>query len=108
VNIYIVFSWYQWYYGGGFGSRPMIESLAVLAFPMATVISYVLSLRGALKPLVMGLIISLVGLNIFQTYQYSRGIIPWDHNNRAYYWRTFFNVEHTKGDWDLLDFDETD
>ena len=34
-NIYIIFSWWTWWYGGCFGERPLIDFYALLAFPLA-------------------------------------------------------------------------
>jgi hypothetical protein len=107
MNIYVVFSWYQWYYGGGFGSRPMIETYAVLAFPLAGLLEWVLRRRQKAARIFSAIILMLVlVLNIFQTYQYSLGVIPWDHTNKEYYWEVFLQLETTEEEWRLLDFDE--
>ena len=39
VNLYIVSSWWNWWYGGGFGMRALIESSAPLALAMGAVIA---------------------------------------------------------------------
>ena len=103
VNVYIVFSWHQWYYGGGFGSRALIESYAVLSIPLACFVAWVLSVRSKVLKSFVGLIlVSLVVLNLWQSYQFSLGTIPWDHNNKEYYWRVFFKKHRTEEDWKLL------
>ena len=33
--LYGIFCWYQWWYGGGFGSRPLVDTLPLLALPIA-------------------------------------------------------------------------
>jgi hypothetical protein len=40
-------------------------------------------------------------LNIWQTYQFNLGVIPWDYVTKEYYWRVFFKSTHTPED-DLL------
>ncbi|HSO78155.1 MAG TPA: glycosyltransferase family 2 protein, partial [Bacteroidales bacterium] len=35
LNIYIIFSWWCWWYGGGFGQRAFIDSYALMAIPAA-------------------------------------------------------------------------
>ncbi|HLK98772.1 MAG TPA: hypothetical protein VK364_13455, partial [Hymenobacter sp.] len=39
---YVTFAWNEWTYGGGLGSRAMIESYAVLAWPMAAALRWLL------------------------------------------------------------------
>jgi hypothetical protein len=35
LNIYIIFSWWCWWYGGGFGQRAFIDSYALMAVATA-------------------------------------------------------------------------
>lgn len=42
-TLYFVFCWWQWYYGGSFGCRVLVQSLALLALPMAAVVEFILS-----------------------------------------------------------------
>ena len=37
INIYVILSWWCWWYGGGFGLRAFIDSYALLALPMACI-----------------------------------------------------------------------
>ncbi len=39
ANIWIITSWWSWWYGGSLGMRPMIDSYALLALPLAAFIS---------------------------------------------------------------------
>jgi len=36
INVYIVYSWWCWWYGGSFGSRPMIDMYGIMAIPLAS------------------------------------------------------------------------
>jgi hypothetical protein len=45
INIYIVFSWRQWWYGAAFTARPMIDSYALLIFPLAALLEGTLRKR---------------------------------------------------------------
>ncbi len=40
LNIFIVYSWWCWWYGGSFGSRPMIDSYALMAISLASFYHY--------------------------------------------------------------------
>jgi len=42
INISIVLSWNNWNYGGGYGHRAMIQSYAILCFPLAAMIQLLL------------------------------------------------------------------
>lgn len=106
TNIYVIFSWYQWYYGGGFGSRPMIDSLPVTAFLLACFLQFTASKKRFIKSTIYLILLSFLTLNIFQTYQYSLGVIPWDHNNSTYYWRTFGKLHYAEDDSKLINWNE--
>jgi hypothetical protein len=51
LNLWIIASWTQWDYGGGYGVRPFIDSLPLMAVPLATVFA---SLRSWLSRVVLG------------------------------------------------------
>ncbi|MFT5018430.1 MAG: hypothetical protein ACJAX1_001802 [Neolewinella sp.] len=44
-NVYLLFSWHIWWYGNTFGSRPVTQSYALLALPLAAFIAWVLASR---------------------------------------------------------------
>jgi len=86
--IYIVSSWWCWWYGGSFGLRAFIESYAILAIPFAVVIKWLS--KGLLKRIVLGVILILfISLNLFQTAQYYYSAIHWDSMTKAAYWDSF-------------------
>jgi hypothetical protein len=35
INLYVIASWWNWWFGGGFGHRAFVESYAVLALPLS-------------------------------------------------------------------------
>jgi hypothetical protein len=43
ANCYLLFSWHIWWYGNTFGSRPVVQSYAVLALPLAVLLAWVLT-----------------------------------------------------------------
>lgn len=103
LTLYIVFSWGTWAYGGSFGCRPLIESLAILALPLAALLQLAYSRAGKMvKNSLSVVLVAAVVLNMFQSYQIMYSIIPWDNNNKAYYWRTFGKLEVTAADKKLL------
>lgn len=99
INIYVIFSWWNWWYGGSLGCRPLIESMAIMALPLAAFIQQVSHKKSIiLKTFFSLLLIFFITLNMFQSYQLSKNIIHWDHMSKAYYFRTFFKTYKTVED----------
>jgi hypothetical protein len=102
ITVYVVFSWWQWYYGGSFGCRVMVESLVVLAVPLGAFVNWAQQQRLVVKMLLGGMIVAGVFLNLFQTVQYGKGIIHWQKMNKEYYWRVFGRLQVSEEDKKLL------
>lgn len=83
--IYITSAWWSWYYGDGFGMRPLIDHFPVFAIPIAAFIS---ALRGGLRRLVMGACSLLIAVHTVQTWQYEKGII----HPHSMSWRKYTTV----------------
>jgi len=76
-NIFIIMSWYCWWYGGCFGMRALIPALILMAFPLALVYQKFKQKRLVFSLiLTFGLVCSF--LNIFQSYQYQKQILHMD------------------------------
>ena len=103
VNLYIVFSWWCWWYGGSFGQRALIESYAVLAIPFAAFAEYIFNRKRALQIVFLVLVAGFISLNIFQTRQYYIGIIHWDSMSKYNYWDTFFRTKVSPAMYNHLD-----
>lgn len=94
LDIYIVFSWHTWFYGFGFSARAMLESLALLSIPLAAMVDWlILRPNKRFRFVAFTILFLLIGLNIFQTYQYARGVIKGDSMDRSSYYRHFFDIE---------------
>lgn len=70
--IYITSAWWSWYYGDGFGMRPLIDHFAVLALPLAAFFG---ALRGTVFRIVLVDCALLIALHTVQTWQYEKRII---------------------------------
>jgi hypothetical protein len=93
LHIYVIFSWWCWWYGGSFGMRAMIEVYAFLALPMAAL--WQIFWQRKQKFTFYAVILFAAGciyLNQRQTLQYRSTIIHWDSMNKAYYWAVFNNM----------------
>lgn len=103
ISAYVLLSWWSWWYGGSFGHRAFIDGYALLAFPMAASVDWVLN-QGKLwiKGLFWVLVLLFTGLNQFQTWQYRHAIIHWDGMSKDAYWAIFLKTESPPGFTALL------
>lgn len=69
LNIYVVFSWWSWFYGGSFSSRPMVDSYGLLAIPLAAFFAYFDKKTNYLRSASLFIIFLTISLNLFQTQQ---------------------------------------
>ncbi len=93
VTLYITFCWWNWWYGGSFGQRAMIDSYAVLALPMASMLEMLFRKGIAIRATSIALFIFFVGLNIFQTYQYERGSLHYSAMTSRLYFKQFGKLD---------------
>lgn len=104
LNIYVIFSWWDWGYGGSFGSRPLIDSYGLMAIPLAAFLFFVQQ-KSRLTFGILGFVLFvLCGFNLFQTAKYKWGSIHYASMSKAAYWHTFFRTN--KNDlkfYDLLE-----
>ncbi len=99
VNIYILASWWSWWFGGGFGLRAFVESYALMALPMACMIDYAYKQKKALRSIIIGVFVLLIAFNQFQTIQYNNNAIHWWWMNKEAYWETFLKPYPTERFW---------
>ena len=99
LNIYILSSWECWWYAASFGQRPLTESYCLLMIPLGSFIQELLSKKLFIK-ICMGIVLSsLVFINLFQKWQFCKGIIDGERMTAAYYWKVFLkdNIPNDAG-----------
>jgi hypothetical protein len=97
INVYVIFSWWSWWYGGSFGARPMIESFVFMAFPLAAVVQWAFSRKSIIKISVFFVLSAFTILSVFQTFQYYYGAIHWDSMTREAYFKSFGKLKPFPG-----------
>lgn len=102
LNIYVIFSWWCWWYGGSFSSRPMIDSYPLMAISLGSFLVFIASFRR-LQPIIYALIFLMTMLSVFQTQQYKRGSLHFDSMSRQAYFVTFGKLFITSEFIDALD-----
>ncbi|MBL7817554.1 MAG: hypothetical protein JNL70_21290, partial [Saprospiraceae bacterium] len=90
LHIYIIYSWWCWYYINGFGSRPMVEMYALLAFSLGAFYSFLMRLKKLGAVLLAAIVLFFSGFNLFKIYQEKQGLIWTQFSNRAFYWEMLF------------------
>jgi len=107
INYYVVSAWEIWWYGGSFGQRALVQSYAMLCFPLGALISWAWRSNWTKIPLT-GFLLFCAWLNLLQTYQShgSNGFLPPDMMTKEYYIRIFGRLSIDKTDLKLLDTDE--
>lgn len=101
--LYVTFSWWCWWYGGSFGSRPLIEYHSILAIPLVVFLQKILEAKQGVKRISLTVISLLIGISIFQNYQYQRGLIHHDSMTKEAYWKVFLLTHLTDGYYESLD-----
>jgi hypothetical protein len=102
LHVYIIYSWWCWWYGGRFGSRPMIDATAIMSIPLAACYAYLFKWKFS-KYAVSVLTVVLVANCLFQTMQYRRGVIHWDSMSKEAFWSIIGKEGAYEGYWELMD-----
>lgn len=90
LSVYVISSWWLWWYGGGYGLRAYVDIYGALAFPMAAFVSFVFQKRHFLiKSLVLLLFFVLIFHNLFQVRQVELGSIHYSDMTKEAYWESF-------------------
>lgn len=106
INIYIIYSWDIWWYGGSIGSRAVIQSYAVLAFPLAAFVTWMVYQRRKVLLLFWGIIVIIfTDLNLMQSWQSHSDGGGWyaESMTRAYYFSIIGSTQAKKEDRKYLD-----
>ena len=91
IYIYVIFSWWCWWYGGAYGLRAMIDIYPFLSIPFAVFVNRITANR-----IIISVLIVLVLWNCFRMFQYRRGVIHFDGMNKEAFVKGLFKVERTE------------
>ena len=85
LNIYIIFSWWCWWYGGSFSARALVEFYVVLAFPLGAFYRWIFRKQFMLKMITLVLLGFFIWLNLYQSRQYRTSLLHWDSMSKKAY-----------------------
>ncbi|HCM58998.1 MAG TPA: hypothetical protein DIS74_01160 [Bacteroidales bacterium] len=108
LNIYIIFSWWCWWYGGGFGQRAFIDSYALMAVAAAALLTPAMTAdrnvtNRWLHNLTLAAFLLLTSMGIIQNIQYYNGAIHWDSMTKEAYLDSFGRFNPSARFYDLLE-----
>ncbi len=101
VMIYVLSSWWSWWYGGAFGQRSMIDFYGLMAIPLAAVIDSVYKKRFYNYIFAASLFV-LIAFNQFNIMQYNNMAISYWWMNKEGYWENFMKLHPTCKYWNVV------
>ena len=106
LHIYIIYSWWCWFYMGSYGSRPMTETYPLLSIPLAYSIEWFW--QSLIKKMVLVFLIGFFSaVVIFNTYQTSIDIFCSEIENWQSILAAFGKTRLSYKDIVILDTDES-
>lgn len=102
LNLYIVFSWWCWWYGGSYGMRALIDFYGMLAIPSAVLFNEAKKWKKLVFVTLIGIAFLCTVQNLFNIRKYETGAIHWDSMTKEAYWFNFWHKYPQSGYWELL------
>jgi len=92
LNLYIISSWWCWWYGGSYGLRAFIDSYAVYALPLGVVFQRTAAAKKIYRYFLFSFYFILIILCQFLSYKYRYGSIHYDSMTRAALFDSFWSL----------------
>lgn len=89
ISLYVTSSWECWWYATSFSQRPMVETYAMMLFPFGSFLSWQVKQKILIKYSLYVLLFTLICFNLFQTWQFNKGILHGERMTKNYYWQVF-------------------
>ncbi len=104
LNLYIISSWWCWWYGGSFGMRTLIDCYGLMAIFICFFIDYILKKKKVVVGIFLLIFIFLVYLNLYQTRQARICRIHFDSMTFMAYKKVFLTdrLTLTKEEWEAM------
>jgi hypothetical protein len=105
MHVFIIYSWWCWFYMGGLGSRPMIEMYALLAIPLGSFIQSIIGMPFG-KICIGILLLFFPAQQAMFNHQRWLNIMWSEDANATFYKQVFFKTKINKEDVIVYDTDE--
>lgn len=93
IYFYIASCWWDWWFGGSFGYRTMIDVMPLLSVGLAYFIQEILSYNKIYKSTILTFMFLFLGFNLFQTRQAHEGLIHHDSMTKSAYFKIAFKLQ---------------
>jgi hypothetical protein len=90
---YVATCWWDWWFGGSFGYRTMIDMFPLLAFGLAYFIQKIITYSKGYKISFLTVLFLLLGFNLFQTRQAHEGLLHHDSMTKTAYFKILFKLQ---------------
>lgn len=89
--VYVLSSWWNWWYGGSFGTRVMLEYYSIFVLLLLIAIE---NLKTKIARIVFStLLVGTLLVCQIQTYQYRYYHIHWEKMDKEHYWKSFLRID---------------
>lgn len=102
INIYVISSWWDWWYGGGFGLRAYIDMYGVMAIPLAAMLTWISERKRVTKYILIFIFALTTAKSIHHHFQYHYGSIHWVSMTKEAYIDSFWRISPSKNFQHLL------
>jgi len=103
--LYIASSWTNYWYGGSFSQRAMVQAYVLLSFPLAALLVWLNAKKGLVRGFFGGFFVLCIVLNLWQSTQFRSGVFPSPIVTKEYYLASFFDLNRDLANDHLLSID---
>lgn len=101
--LWVTFSWWCWWYGGGFGARTLIDFLPFMALGLGAAIYFISRQKVYTQWAGVTIIVLFTCYGLFMNWQYNEGIIHFDSMTKELYWDNLLQMKLDVNYWSKLD-----
>ncbi len=101
IIVYVLSSWWCWWFGGSFGQRSMIDFYGIMAIPLAAFIEWGLKKQWWLKISTMALMAFLLFFGVFNLIQFNNQALNYWWMSKEGYWENFMKLHPTCKYWNV-------
>lgn len=102
LNFYLISSWTCWWYAASFGHRAVVQSYVVMAIALAFFLQALVEMKKVQKLILSLILIVFFLLNVFQNYQFRKGIIHSHRMTFEYYMAVFGRLDINPAEFEHL------
>jgi hypothetical protein len=107
LTLYFVFSWSIWWYATSLGQRAMVQSYAIMVFPLAAFIQWAFMQKNLIRYTIFIFFVGCTYLNLVYIWQAHYGLyFEGENMTERFFWRTLGRPIINTNDLKLLDTEE--